>query len=273
MQGAQGLRSPEYRQKDLVNIQNSTGFPLYRLLLLVGFVISPMPTYPLPPGGGSLFFVHNNPSGTPQALTDENGKVVWTAKTAPFGATEVDEDPDGNGRSISFNIRAPGQYYDRDTGFHYNYFRQYDPRTGRYITSDPIGLYGGTNTYTYANNNPGRYIDPFGLDGFQGMVQGLTGMSPSQLPTGVPGQLSLLKRQNLDNLSAQTKRCVTTDFANPIPGLALEKGAQIAGRQFSQSAGQLAKDTVRKINKGVGATQLAVCLDGCENSCGTDFHQ
>lgn len=57
----------------------------------------------------------------------------------------------------------PGQYYDQETGLHYNYFRYYDPSTGRYITSDPIGLSGGFNTYTYAANNPLLYFDPLGL--------------------------------------------------------------------------------------------------------------
>ena len=60
--------------------------------------------------------------------------------------------------------RFPGQYRDSETGLHYNYFRDYDPSTGRYVESDPIGLSGGLNTYLYAKANPVRLIDPRGLE-------------------------------------------------------------------------------------------------------------
>jgi RHS repeat-associated protein len=56
-----------------------------------------------------------------------------------------------------------GQSFDAETGLHYNWHRYYDPKVGRYISSDPIGLEGGLNTYTYALNNPLRYFDPDGL--------------------------------------------------------------------------------------------------------------
>jgi RHS repeat-associated protein len=75
--------------------------------------------------------------------------------------------PFGNGDPLgrfSYEIRFPGQFFDQATRLHYNYFRDYDPRTGRYIESDPVGLAGGIKTYAYAGNNPLTKIDPSGLD-------------------------------------------------------------------------------------------------------------
>jgi len=65
--------------------------------------------------------------------------------------------------TATINLRFPGQYYDSESGLHYNYFRDYDPETGRYVKSDPIGLDGGLNTYGYVEGNPVNYSDFFGL--------------------------------------------------------------------------------------------------------------
>jgi RHS repeat-associated protein len=75
--------------------------------------------------------------------------------------------------TIENNLRLPGQYYDRETGLHYNYYRSsYDPETGRYGEADPIGLAGGLNIYSYAEGNPVSKIDPLGLMGSRGYIPG-----------------------------------------------------------------------------------------------------
>ena len=79
----------------------------------------------------------------------------------------------------------PGQYYDQETGFHYNGFRFYDPGTGRYLTPDPIGQLGGINLFLYAEENPINHIDPLGLQGsttFPG-----TGIPIPIVPVFIPG--------------------------------------------------------------------------------------
>ena len=114
---------------------------------------------------GELAYIHADHLGTPQGLSDESGNIVWLTDYSPFGLAIVDEDPDLDGNAVTFNLRFPGQYFDGETGLHYNYFRDYDASTGRYIQSDPIGLRGGLNTYVYVMNNPSRYIDKYGLSG------------------------------------------------------------------------------------------------------------
>jgi len=82
----------------------------------------------------------------------------------PFGVAAPNQNPANLG-AFEFNPRFPGQYYDRETNLHFNYFRDYDPRVGRYTQSDPIGLEGGINTYAYVFGNPLSYVDPEGLAG------------------------------------------------------------------------------------------------------------
>ena len=103
-------------------------------------------------------FIHPDHLGTPIAMTNEQGQITWRAEYSPFGKAVIDPTS-----TEELNLRLPGQYYDEETGLHYNYFRDYDPETGRYIQSDPIGLDGGINTYAYALMNPVRFVDRFGL--------------------------------------------------------------------------------------------------------------
>ncbi|HHF3128043.1 TPA: RHS repeat-associated core domain-containing protein [Vibrio alginolyticus] len=94
--------------------------------------------------------------GTPQALTDETGATVWKASYSPFGKATVTTE------QIKFNLRFPGQYYDAETGLHYNWHRYYAPALGRYLQSDRLGLFDGVDTYGYVHGNPLIRIDPTG---------------------------------------------------------------------------------------------------------------
>jgi RHS repeat-associated protein len=104
-----------------------------------------------------IYYYHVDHLGTPQAMTDAAGATVWKADYEPFGRATVKVG------KVENNLRLPGQYFDRETGLHYNYFRDYDPGSGRYVEADPIGLEGGMNLYSYVGGNPLSYIDPLGL--------------------------------------------------------------------------------------------------------------
>ena len=105
-------------------------------------------------------------------VTDQSGNIVWQWDNVdPFGNNLPNQDPNGTGNQFAFNLRFPGQYYDVETGMHYNARRDYDSTVGRYIQSDPIGLKGGSfSTYSYVDGNPLMRIDPRGLGPAGAMV-------------------------------------------------------------------------------------------------------
>ena len=115
-------------------------------------------------GGVDIYPIYSDHLNTPRLITNAANQTVWEWKIDTFGASAANENPSGLG-VFSFNLRFPGQYYDAETGLHYNYFRDYDPSVGRYVESDPIGLDGGVNLYAYVKNGPLRYYDPLGLEG------------------------------------------------------------------------------------------------------------
>lgn len=104
----------------------------------------------------TLRYVHTDHQGTPRLATSPARVVVWRWEGRAFGET-------GQTGSTQINLRFSGQYFDSESSLFYNHHRYYDPRIGRYITSDPIGLGGGLNTYAYVGNNPLTFIDPLGL--------------------------------------------------------------------------------------------------------------
>ena len=107
---------------------------------------------------GSIYYLHTDHLGRPlRAANEANSFTVWSADDRPWETAPQSV-------YVDVNLRFPGQYYDSESGLYYNYFRYYDPLSGRYISSDPIGLAGGINRFVYANSNPSGFIDPFGLN-------------------------------------------------------------------------------------------------------------
>jgi RHS repeat-associated protein len=112
----------------------------------------------------ALNFVHVDHLNTPRLVSDAAGTTVWKwDQQEPFGNNVADENPSGLG-AFDLPLRLPGQYVDRETNLHYNYFRDYDTSLGRYTRSDPVGLRGGINTYLYAMGNPMIYTDVLGQE-------------------------------------------------------------------------------------------------------------
>jgi RHS repeat-associated protein len=135
-------------------------------------------------GFDDVWFYHCDHLGTPQEMTDHSGAIIWKAQYKAWGelvsakqrfARAQDESYARSGKAekakssffenseiISNNIRFQGQYFDEETGLHYNRYRYYSPYVGRFVSKDPIGLLGGNNSYQYASSSTG-WIDPLGL--------------------------------------------------------------------------------------------------------------
>ncbi len=124
--------------------------------VLTGFIVH-QPTR-------TVYTVQTDHLGSPFQVRTLAGQVVWRWESEAFGKTAPNEDVDGDGNKLTLNLRFPGQYFDRESGLHYNWNRYYSPRLGRYLSPDPIGLAGGLNLYVYANQNPLTFTDPLGLD-------------------------------------------------------------------------------------------------------------
>lgn len=114
--------------------------------------------------GDEAYFIHTDHLDTPRLLTDRLGRVRWSWLAEPFGNEAANHQPTAGLDAINLPLRMPGQIWDPESGLFYNHHRYYEARVGRYIQSDPIGLEGGINTYSYVGGNPVSLVDPEGLD-------------------------------------------------------------------------------------------------------------
>jgi len=105
-----------------------------------------------------VYKIYTDHLGTPRRLSDETGAIIWSWEGKPFG-----ESTPQNPQNLDFNLRFSGQYYDAETSTHYNINRDYNPQTGRYLQSDPIGYDGGVNNYGYVGGKVLSSVDEMGL--------------------------------------------------------------------------------------------------------------
>lgn len=123
-----------------------------------------LPVLTIRPGAPvQLYYVHADHLGTPRTVTrSSDNAIVWRWDSDPFGVAPANSNPSGLG-VFTYSLRYPGQYFDAETGLIYNYKRDFDPQTGRFVESDPIGLKAGWNTYAYVADKPVGFADPSGL--------------------------------------------------------------------------------------------------------------
>ncbi len=134
----------------------------------------------------AYYFYHNDHLGTPQKITAMNGAIVWSAKYSSFGEATVEIE------NINNNLRFPGQYYDEETGLHYNYHRYYSVKTGRYLSVDPLMQRGGINLYLYSLSAP---INIYDCDGALSFPKWLRPSYPKNWKEVIDVTLDYLKQK------------------------------------------------------------------------------
>ncbi|MCX4216872.1 RHS repeat protein [Pseudomonas sp. MCal1] len=152
------------------------------------------------------FYYQLDHLGTPQELTDYSGDIVWSAKYSAYGkVTSLELATEDY---LNQPLRFQGQYFDDESGLHYNRHRYYDPEVGRYLTPDPVKLAGGLNQYRYVPN-PTGWVDPLGL----------TSNCPPPnrpgcpVPDGVGGSVVDKGEPQLPKMTAQERRAKIDELA------------------------------------------------------------
>jgi RHS repeat-associated protein len=193
--------------------------------------------------GESVYYYHNDHLGTPQVLTNNSQTIAWKAVYTPFGEAVPSI------QTVENPFRFPGQYHDQETGLHYNYFRYYNPQTGRYVTPDPIGLEGGINLFAYAKNNPAKFIDPYGRIAIADDIA--YALLAAGVYTWTVAYINSPAGQELiRNMARNLEWIWDISFASK-PG-SKPKGCPTGTKPINKYP-ELTKDDIHKIKKGVGA--------------------
>ncbi|MDQ0383102.1 RHS repeat-associated core domain-containing protein [Amycolatopsis thermophila] len=166
------------------------------------------------------------PSGAPAELVTDQGAVAWFARTSVFGAVV-----ERAAAPVDTPLRYQGQYFDAETGLHYNFHRYYDPALGRYLSPDPLGLQAGPNHYAYVSN-PHTWADPLGL-------------APGSCKNGTKQQSTTTGKRKKPNLTVNTNVPATPVTKNS-PGGSLYQQLSPAGKYGAQKTDKAGKPVFNK---------------------------
>lgn len=217
--------------------------------------------------GGVLYYIETDQLGTPRQVilpgaTTANDAAVW--KWGYFASNSAFGENAPSVQTITFNLRFPGQYFDAETGLNYNYFRDYEPGTGRYVESDPIGLRGGISTYGYVGDKPLRSIDPRGLSSVDDFVNCMARNATREMPLNCYDTLFAEAQGSIEIFRAGCSavnhglECFTTcyikAFFGPDLTEAAENGAKAA---VAKALEEMAKTTMEKRLKDLVPVILA----------------
>ncbi|EPW8574856.1 RHS repeat-associated core domain-containing protein, partial [Morganella morganii] len=183
-----------------------------------------------------ISYYHIALNGLPEELTDSQGRIIWHGDYSLWGKLKREQHPVAGFRGQQ-NLRFQGQYFDRETGLHYNTFRYYAPDTGRFTQQDPIGLMGGLNLYQYAPN-PVGWVDPWGWAcgtlNYRHKVKPNKVTNERELRRQIRGQIrafnKILKAEGMEGLKKRIN-----DYSSD-----LEK----QGREYVRKLGSAGKDYV-----------------------------
>ena len=226
---------------------DSTGAALHQAIWLDDLPVG------LIANGNQLHYVEPDHLGTPRVVIEVARNVpvwTWDLKSEAFGNSVPNQDPDADANPLVLNMRFPGQRYDAASGLNQNGFRDYDAESGRYPQSDPLGLRGGINTYSYAFSNPLMWIDPDGLQ-----VRGATIQGPSM--TGAAGAGGAYNPNNPNNVNPELP---PTNSGGGFPQIKLPEIPEITADGLLESLFKMSPlNALSQLEQAIGNKLNNVC--------------
>lgn len=216
-----------------------------------------IPVATLRPSGSSVavYYVFTDQLNTPRQVTrPADNQVMWTWFSDPFGTDAANSNPAGAG-TFAYSLRLPGQVFDGQVGLHYNYFRDYDPGTGRYIESDPAGLSASINTYAYVDSDPLLFFDPDGR-GKEGGQKNIGGNDPAMPRNVTPSSPESVRNQAVSD----AEKVLNEPGINPARANRIRGWIKVIKRGYKTSCPPFLEELA------IG-TARELCIEGDRNMC------